>query len=205
MELIVVRHALPIRIVNAEGTPADPPLDTLGHQQAAAVAAWLGEPAEGPIDALWCSPMQRACETATPVAIALGLTPIVDADLAEYDRHHHEYIPIEELKAENGERWQALLRGEQEGWIDPAEFRRQVRTVMARIASARRGQRVVAICHGGVVNAMVSEVLGLAPNPGFFMPDYTCITRIMIASSGERMIRSINETAHLRGTGLLSR
>lgn len=205
MELIVVRHALPIRVVNTEGTPADPPLDEPGHHQAEAVAAWLADPEEGRIDALWCSPMLRARQTAAPIAAALGLSPRFDADLAEYDRHHHEYIPVEQLKAEKGERWEALLRGESEGWVDAAVFRQQVVSVMERIAGAHRGQRVVAVCHGGVINAIASEVLGLAPGPGFFLPDYTCLNRIMIASTGERSIKTINETSHLRGTGLLSR
>ena len=203
MELIIVRHALPVRVENSDGTPADPKLDALGHRQAKAAAAWLADPAEGRIDAVWTSPMQRAVQTAGPIATALGLTPIVDADLAEYDRHHHEYIPVEELRAAKDERWEALVRGEWEGGINPADFHQQVIGVMERIIAAHRGQRVVVVCHGGVINAYTSAVLNMTPSPGFFYPQYTCINRFMAASSGERMLKGLNETAHLRGKDLL--
>jgi len=39
VELIVIRHALPVRIANADGSPADPPLSETGRQQAARLAA----------------------------------------------------------------------------------------------------------------------------------------------------------------------
>ena len=202
MELIVVRHALPVRIENSEGTPADPQLDALGIRQADAVAAWLSDRAEGPIDALWSSPMRRAIQTAAPIAAALALTPIVDPDLAEYDRHHHEYIPVEELRAAKDERWDAIVRGEWEG-ASPAEFREQVVRVMERIIAGHRGQRVVVVCHGGVINAYATAVMSMAPSPGFFYPQYTCINRFLAASTGERMVQGLNEVAHLRGRNLL--
>ncbi len=40
MELIFVRHALPVREVREDG-PADPGLGPVGVQQATAVAGWL--------------------------------------------------------------------------------------------------------------------------------------------------------------------
>ena len=41
------------------------------------------------------------------------------------------------------------------------------------------------------------------PTPrGFFYPNYTSINRIAAARGGERSIVTLNETSHLRGTGL---
>ena len=54
------------------------------------------------------------------------------------------------------------------------------------------------VCHGGVINGWAGHVLGLGPQM-FFNPDYTSINRFRAASSGERSIVSLNETAHLRG------
>jgi hypothetical protein len=42
------------------------------------------------------------------------------------------------------------------------------------------------------------HVLGI-DDPLFFLPGYTSISRVLAASSGERSIASLNETAHLRG------
>jgi probable phosphoglycerate mutase len=48
----------------------------------------------------------------------------------------------------------------------------------------------------------LAHVLRLAEPTGFFYPNYTSIHRVAAARSGERSILTINETAHLRGSGL---
>ena len=65
-----------------------------------------------------------------------------------------------------------------------------------RIA-ANPGGRVAIVCHGGVINAWAGHVLGIA-DPFFLDAAYTSISRFLAASTGERSVRSLNETAHLR-------
>jgi 2,3-bisphosphoglycerate-dependent phosphoglycerate mutase len=200
MELVIARHALPVKIVDADG-PADPQLSARGLSQADKLADYL---AEERFDAIWVSPMRRARETAAPLAAKLGLTPIVDDRLAEWDRNSSSYIPVEELKAANDPIWQAMAKGEWHGSMDPVVFKSGVIEAFERIISAHSGQRVAVICHGGVIGAYLSSVLGLPGTiSGFFHPEYTSIHRVMAAKSGERSMRCINEIAHLRGTGLL--
>ena len=200
MELIIARHALPVRIVDADG-PADPQLSERGLAQADKLAEYLSEER---IDAIWVSPMRRARETAAPLAAKLGLTPIVDDRLAEWDRDSSTYIPVEELKANNDPIWQAMAKGEWHGSMDPEVFKTGVIGAFEKIISAHSGQRVAVVCHGGVVGAYLGSVIGLqGPTMGFFHPEYTSIHRVMAAKSGERSMRCINEIAHLRGTGLL--
>jgi probable phosphoglycerate mutase len=45
-------------------------------------------------------------------------------------------------------------------------------------------------------------VLDLPVGKGFFYPNYTSIHRIAASRGGHRSIVTVNETAHLRGTGL---
>lgn len=189
MELLLIRHALPVRI--DEGSvdgPADPHLAPLGVAQSDALAAWLSTEQ---IDAIWCSPMRRALETAAPVSERLGHPITVDEGLAEFDREAASYIPIEELKAANDPRWSEVPE-------QPEEFKAVVVATVERIVVAHPGQRVAIVCHGGVVNAYAGHVLGI-DNPLFFLPGYTSITRVLAASSGERSIHTLNESAHLRG------
>jgi probable phosphoglycerate mutase len=54
------------------------------------------------------------------------------------------------------------------------------------------------VCHGGVINAWTSHLLGLE-RIFLFEPAYTSVSRYLAASSGERSLLSLNETAHLRG------
>jgi 2,3-bisphosphoglycerate-dependent phosphoglycerate mutase len=201
MELVIARHALPVKIVDAQG-PADPQLSERGLAQAEKLANYL---AEERFDAIWVSPMRRALETAAPLAAKLGLTPIVDDRLAEWDRDSSSYIPVEELKATNDPIWQSMAKGEWHGSMDPVVFKTGVIEAFEKIIGAHSGQRVAIVCHGGVIGAYLASVLGLPETvASFFHPEYTSIHRVMAAKSGERSMRCINEIAHLRGSGLLA-
>ena len=95
MELILIRHGLPLRVKTEDGTPADPPLSDIGHEQAQRMANWLEDEH---IDHLYSSPMQRAVQTAAPLAALKGLEPGIKDGVAEYDRNADHYIPVEDLK-----------------------------------------------------------------------------------------------------------
>jgi len=195
MELLLVRHALPNREVRAEGTgPADPGLSDVGREQAAALASWL----DGRhLDALYTSPLRRAGETADPVAARLGMEPIVEPDVAEWDRDSSLYLPTEELRVEAPDAWAALRDGSFEDLgIDLRAFRTRVVTSLSRIAADHPSQRVAVVCHGGVINVFAAEVLGLSL-PLFFEPGYTSISRVFVSRSGQRGIGSLNEQPHL--------
>ena len=199
MELLLIRHALPIRRENVDGA-ADPVLSDLGHAQAAHLADYL---AVETIHALYASPMQRARQTAAPVGERLGLPVVIEDGVAEYDRNSDTYIPVEELKATNHPMWQEMLTGSGFGGdIDPADFQELVVSSIERLIAAHPRQTIAIVCHGGVINAYLSRILGLADPTGFFYPNYTSIHRVVAARTGERTIKTINETTHLRGTGL---
>ena len=138
-----------------------------------------------------------------PIAERFGLELVLEDDVAEWDQHSNEYVPIEELKAANDSRWQALLRGE---WTahdeSPEQFAERVVAAIEAMIARYRGERIAVVCHGGVINSYLAHVLGLHGQQSFFYPNYTSIHRVAAATSGERSIVTINETAHLRGTGL---
>ena len=199
MELILIRHALPVRRELDEGI-ADPELSPAGHAQARHLAEYL---ASEPLDALYTSPMRRAVQTAEPLAVAKNLPITVIDEVAEWDRNASEYIPLEELKAAGDPRWRTMAAGEFDfGEETPEQFRGRVVTALEALVEAHPGQRVAVTCHGGVVNAYLAHVLGLPVSPGFFFPNYTSIHRVAASRGGHRSIVTVNETAHLRGTGL---
>jgi probable phosphoglycerate mutase len=199
MELLFIRHAIPIRRELVEGV-ADPELSTTGLEQARRLAEYL---ASEKLDAIYASPLRRAQETAAPVASLHGMGVTTIDGVAEYDRTSSEYVPVEELKATNDPRWHEIRDGV---WTSDEEteeefVRRVVRTA-EEIIDRHAGHRVAVVCHGGVINAYLAHVLGLGNKRGFFYPNYTSIHRVAAARSGERSIVTVNETPHLRGTGL---
>jgi broad specificity phosphatase PhoE len=196
MELVLVRHALPVRIDRThDGSPADPGLAERGREQAERLVQALSLDT---VDALYSSPAARATETAAPLVDKLGLPLALENGIAEFDVNDPSYVPVEELRAANDPRWQALVRGDLlNAGVDPVAFRNRVVAGVEGIVSHHPGERVVLFTHSGTINAYCGHVLG-QPRAMWFAPDYASITRIGAARDGRRGVISLNETAHVR-------
>ena len=199
MELLLIRHAVPARINSEDsgGVPADPSLTATGRDQSARLAEWLAR--EG-LDHIVSSPLRRAVETAQPLASALGLDLEIVDGLCEYDAAADSYIPIEEMRAENSERWQAMVDGR---WADyggepPDQFRARIIPCLDRVIEENAGRKVAAVCHGGVINVYLASLLGIDRHL-WFDPEYTSISRVRAARSGPRSVSTVNESGHLSG------
>jgi probable phosphoglycerate mutase len=200
MELLLIRHALPDR-VELEVGAADPELSEQGRAQAGHLAGYLAIEHR---DALYSSPLRRAWQTAEAVSPGRGVDIVASRGVAEWDMNSSEYVPLEELKAADDPRWHALLNGEWVSDESEEEFRTRAVGAIEQHIAEHRGQRIAIVCHGGVINAYLATLLSLRGGfeRGFFYPNYTSIHRVAAASTGQREIVTVNETSHLRGTGL---
>jgi len=200
MELLLIRHALPIRR-ELESGAADPELSDDGLAQAVHLAQYLSSEH---LDAVYASSMQRARQTAAPVAAAHDLDIALRDGITEFDRFSSEYVPVEELKAAGDPRWQQMLDGVWDGDESPEDFNQRTIAAIETIIGEHSGQRVAVVCHGGVINAYITSILGLTDqfSRGFFYPNYTSIHRVAASSQGDRSVITLNETSHLRNTGL---
>ncbi len=196
MEIVLVRHALPVRVdVAPGGGAADPGLAPRGLEQAQRVVrALAGEP----VTAVYTSPAARARQTAQPLADALGLTPVAEPGITEFDTADPSYVPIEELRAAGDPRWHALQRGDlYSAGVDPVAFRATVVAAVEAIADRHPGGRAVLFTHAGACNAYLGHVLG-QERAIWFAPAYCSVSRVGAARDGRRGIVSINETGHVR-------
>jgi probable phosphoglycerate mutase len=195
MELLWVRHAEPERVAPGTGIPANPPLTPRGRAQAQRLADWL---AHEHVDAVVSSPQRRAIETAEPIAAAHALRVEVVDGLVEYDVQSDHYIPMEELRATNDQRLRDMLEGRWEtfGGESPEVFRARVSATVDALVTANPGRRIVAVCHGGVINVALAIVLGL-DRLLWFDPHYTSLSRMVASRTGVRSLASLNERAHL--------
>ena len=197
MELVLVRHAEPIRIGAEEsgGEAVDPELTRRGHEQAQRLATWL---AAEPVHHVVSSPLRRATETAQPVAATHGLDVEIMDGLREWDADADHYIPVEELRETKDDRWQAMIEGRWEdyGGENPERFRARIVPTLNAVVEAHAGETVVVVCHGGVINVYLAALLALTHHL-WFDPAYTSISRVRAARGGARSLASLNETAHL--------
>ena len=194
MELLVIRHGRPERVENASGT-ADPPLNADGHEQSRLIARVLEN--EG-IDAVISSPMLRALQTAEPTAELLGIVPHVVADLAEIDRDASDYVPTEEIKRNDPERWAEIVADPMslhDAEMEP--FRARVLAAFDALIEDNPGRKLVVFCHGMVTMVLLQSILGY-PDVHTLTVDYASISRVQASSTaGVRSVRSVNETTHL--------
>lgn len=189
MELILIRHGLPVRSAET----SNPPLAPEGLEQSRRVAGAL---MRENIDAVYSSTMRRAIQTAEPFAALAGLEVITDDGIVEFDRNAGSYTPMEELKRDNYEAWARFVaRGRDRGAI--IDFQKTVADTLEGIVARHSGQRIAVFCHGGVINVWTAHVLEMTPRL-FFEPRYTSVHRYLCARSGERNLGSLNDIAHLR-------
>jgi probable phosphoglycerate mutase len=203
-ELVLVRHARQDLgddlLDHAIGDLDDPPLSELGRRQADAVARSL---AGQELHAVYASNLQRAGDTAKPIAAEHGL------DVGRVDGIE-EFGLLRDLPADQSAR-QALgevrFRGFQRRWSrtrrwsawpasEPVgEFYERVIGAIEGLVASHAGQRVAVVTHGGVLNAYVGDLLGTTDDM-FFSPAHASITRVR-AKHDRRVLMTLNEIQHL--------
>ncbi len=215
-EVYFVRHgdALPGA---EEVTPGDydaQALSELGRAQAQAVAKRMREIAP---TAIYSSPTGRAHQTAQAIAQALDLPVTIEHDLREVEI---EVIGPEDTDStirENPTALAELLRKRMGEIADfaitvgvweripgseaSAHLRQRVREAIARIAARHRGERVVAVSHGGAINAFFADHLGIARD--YFFPAANTSISVARINGPRTLVMALNDISHLREAGLL--
>jgi probable phosphoglycerate mutase len=192
MQVLLVRHALPLR--NEPGEGSDPDLAELGRQQALRLPAGL---ARFPITRLISSPQRRAVQTAEPVSEATTLPVDIDERLAEYDRGMSHYMPLEEVRVQRPEDWNRMAAGQLPESVDTDAFRARVLDGLREVvAGVDHGDTVAVFTHGGVINVVLHDVLD-TPNPLGFPIDYASVTLLRYSRKGRFTVGGVNNLEHV--------
>jgi broad specificity phosphatase PhoE len=192
MQVLLVRHALPLRSEHGQGS--DPDLSDEGVAQIARLPEAL---ARFPISRVVSSPQRRAIQTAEPVAAARELSVEIDQRFAEYDRDLPVYIPVEQIRAENPKEWERLAQGHLPNAVDEDAFRARVlAAVDDLVATADPEDTVAVFSHGGVINLLLHQILGTARLLSFPV-DYASVTRLLYSRSGQATVAGVNGVEHV--------
>lgn len=200
-DLLLIRHgetqaARPDQSFPLRDGHGDPALRPEGERQAAEIATRLQHKA---IKAIYVTKLRRTLQTATPLAQALGLTPVEDPDLHEVHLGDWDGGLYRMKAATNAPEFMRAREGHEWGEIPGAETTAQLQARVARglkrIAEAHANELVAVVVHGGVVGAALSYATG-ARGFAFNGAANGSISRLVI--HGESMIvRGFNDCAHL--------
>jgi broad specificity phosphatase PhoE len=191
MPLLVARHGR--TAANLAGVllgRLDPPLDELGHAQAAAMAGALG-----PVDRVITSPLQRTRETAAYFGLPVEVDERwIELDYGEWDGRRPGDLPRHAWDA-----WRADLDFAPPGGETLRAVGTRVRAACADLAGEAQHAVVVVVTHVSPVKAAFAWALGAGDEVSwrcYVAP--ASITRIGVGPGGPSVV-AFNDVAHLAG------
>ena len=189
MSLFVCRHGR--TEANKSGLllgRADPELDGVGQQQAAAIASAVRKPA-----VVVSSPLARCRQTAE----AFGLPVTVDPRLVELDYGDFDLKPLKEVPASTLEEWRSDTDFRPPGGETLNELGARVHEALEELADQAMEVNVVVVTHVLPIKAAVAWALDCSMHVSWrcFVAQAS-ITEIAVTGSGPSL-RLFNEVAHL--------
>ena len=193
VQLLLVRHALPLRSEPGQGS--DPDLSEAGLEQARRLPEAL---ARFPVSRLVSSPQRRAVQTAAPVADALA----ADGRNRRPDRGVR---PRPSSTTSPSSRSPRRTPRSCRGWSTdscptastrPRFWPGSTAAVDDLVADGGHEDTVAVFSHGGVINVLLHQILGTARILSFNV-DYAAITRLLSSRTGRLAVAAVNGTEHV--------
>jgi probable phosphoglycerate mutase len=159
--VLLVRHGLtPTTGVKLPGRAAGLHLSDEGRRQADATAARIGRlPA---VTAVYASSLERARETALPIARARHLAVRVERGLLEVDIG--DFTGLSLKRAARRPEWATIQRNPSAfrfpGGESFVEMQARITTTLAGLVDRHRGELIVAVSHADPIKAAVAQALG---------------------------------------------
>ncbi|HKW92850.1 MAG TPA: histidine phosphatase family protein [Methylomirabilota bacterium] len=159
--VLLVRHGLtPTTGIKLPGRAPGLHLSEEGKRQADAAAERIAKLPK--VAAVYSSPIDRARETALPIARARGLAVRIERDLAELDIG--EWTGWSLKQAARRPEWETVQRNPSgfrfpEGESFP-EMQARMTSALGKIVARHPGQVVVAVSHADPIKAAVAQALG---------------------------------------------
>jgi len=176
----------------------DMPLNDTGHWQARCLAQALkGES----LSAIYSSDLQRARDTAAPLAALQQLPVQLVSDLRERHFGQFEGSSFAEIEAqwpEQAQRWRQRDPdfGPGGGEVLRSFYERSVACAL-RLASAHAGQSIALVAHGGVLDCLYRAALGIELSaPRSWPVANATVNRLLWTPQGLTLV-GWNDTSHL--------
>ena len=195
MDLYLVRHAETFGNTGADASD-DPVLTARGHEQAQLLADRL---AAVPLDAVFCSPLVRAVQTAQAI-LTRQMRPLAAQLLPELMEHQPPQaycgLPTQKLQqicpAVVYPDRHALPRETDDVALERARY--VIRLVRERYAEGN----VLLVAHGQFNTYLLLAAMGLPKPEGFnFSQRNACLDRVLFLQDGRTKAKLVNDVSHL--------
>ncbi len=163
-ELELIRHGEPVGGRAYRGHGVDDPLSEWGWAQ---MRARVSEHEQSPWHTVVTSPLKRCRDFAEEVAGRFDLPLIVEERLKEVGFGRWEGCTHDEVRSRWPEEWAAFhedpVRHRPEGAEDLHAFIGRVAEALEERVRIHRGERVLVVCHAGVIRAALVHALQAPP------------------------------------------
>jgi probable phosphoglycerate mutase len=160
--VLLVRHGLTSTTGKVlPGRAAGLHLSDQGRRQAEAVAARIGRLAR--VAAVYASPLERARETAQPIAAARGLRVRIEPALSDLDVGEWTGRSLGRLRRRR--EWPVIQR-HPSGFRFPGgesfvEMQARITSALARLVERHPGEAIIAVSHADPIKAALAGALGI--------------------------------------------
>jgi probable phosphoglycerate mutase len=199
LTLVLVRHGE--TAWNVEGRiqgHLDIPLNPLGEAQAQAVGKRL---AREKFSSVYASDLMRALCTARPAVSEPDDTIVKDPRLRERHLGVLQGLTGHEAREMYPAAWQAFKSRDPElplpGGESLGEFSRRVSSFLEDMAKKHAGDRILAVTHGGVLDAAYRHALGMPLSLARDFPIYNASVNILCHDLRGWRIQSWGDISHL--------
>ncbi len=197
--VVLVRHG--VTATTGKVLPGRAPglhLSDVGRRQAEAVAQRIAT-LRRPPSAVYASPLERAQETAAPIAKALHLRVRTAVGLVECDFGDWTGARLSALRRRREWRTVQLApstfrfpRGE-----SFTELQARAWDAVLSLASAHRGETIVAVSHADPIKAIVAAVLGIPLDLFQRTVVSTCSVSVVVVGAGAPIALCVNSLGEL--------
>ncbi|MCW2955477.1 MAG: fructose-2,6-bisphosphatase [Thermoleophilia bacterium] len=168
---------------------ADPPLSEHGREQAAQLAVSFPDV---DVTHVFASDLQRAFDTAVPLARRFDVEPIVEPDLREIDVGSWSGKTRDEIRAVDAPSLERYFEGVR-GWTGGETYEEhelRCERAASRVGGTDTDGAVVAVTHGGTLRALVLALLEIdhAHRWRFTGIGHTSVTHLQRGPKGWRLV-----------------
>ncbi len=158
----------------------DIPLNKTGREQAARLRDRINALE---VDTIFCSPLQRATETAS-IVFGTEQPIITDSSIQEFHFGEWEGLHYKQIEEQYPEHWQSWLTNWEETHIPGGEafaaFKYRVINFVLELVAANNGRNLAVVSHGGCIRSLLAHLFCQDVGTGYwkFKVDNAALTEI---------------------------